>query len=119
MTDLTETGRAYVPLQLPGLETVNPEYGYAASPLRTAVEATLKQLEQDGLLTERHVGIAMLALELADAVVAGRRAGRASAVAMAARELRETLQALPAPAEQSQLEIFQQLVVKLDGKDAA
>lgn len=81
---------------LPGLEFV-PEGQQAASPMRAAVVATIQALEADALLEPRHVAMCQLALELADAVTAGRRSGRASAAAMAAGQLRDTLLALPAP----------------------
>lgn len=81
---------------LPGLEYV-PENQAGISPMRAAVVATIKALEADALLEPRHVAMCQLALELADAVTAGRRSGRASAAAMAAGQLRDTLLALPAP----------------------
>lgn len=80
---------------LAGLELV-PTIG-KPSALRQAVVTTLQALEEDHLLEPRHSAMAQLALELADAVNAGTRGGRASAAAMAAAQLRETLLALPAP----------------------
>lgn len=81
---------------LPGLELA-PEIG-ESSPLRVAVQATLEALDDAKLLEPRHTAIAQLALELADAVTAGRRSGRASAVAMASAQLLAALEALPQPA---------------------
>ena len=99
-----------IPLTLPGLELEGDEYGRPDSELRKAVMVTLDSLQRDRLLTERHTGLAMLALELADAVTAGRRGGRASAAAMAGAQLRETLLALPAAAEAGEAERFQEFV---------
>ena len=80
---------------LPGLE-VDPVYG-RPSPLRSAVQATLKALDDEHLLEPRHAAVAQLALELADSVDAGKRSGRASAAAMAAAQLLAALDALPKP----------------------
>lgn len=97
---------------LPGLELV-PEGQAAASPMRTAVVATIEALERDGLLEPRHVALCQLALELADAVTAGRRSGRASAAAMAAGQLRDTLLALPEPVAGDAAQRFADFVDKL------
>lgn len=83
-------------LDLPGV-ALAPEIG-APSPLRVAVQATLSALNDAALLEARHAAVAQLALELADAVTAGRRSGRASAVAMASAQLLAALDALPKPA---------------------
>lgn len=83
---------------LPGLE-LEPGYGTASGALRNSVVETIKALHEDGLLQPRHAAQCQLALELADAVTAGTRSGRASAVAMAAAQLRETLLSLPQPKE--------------------
>lgn len=83
-------------LDLPGVD-LTPEIG-APSPLRLAVQKTLEALAQGQLLEPRHAAVAQLALELADAVTAGRRSGRASAVAMASAQLLAALDALPKPA---------------------
>lgn len=83
-------------LDLPGVELA-PEIG-ASSPLRIAVQKTLEALNTGKLLEPRHAAVAQLALELADAVTAGRRSGRASAVAMASAQLLAALDALPKPA---------------------
>ena len=107
MTDYDET-----PATLPGLELV-PEDQASVSPMRAAVIATIEALEADGLLEKRHAAICQLALELADAVTAGRRGGRASAAAMAAGQLRETLLALPAPVAGDVAQRFAEFVDKL------
>jgi hypothetical protein len=100
---------------LPGLE-LEPELGTATA-LRSAVITTLTALHDDQLLEPRHAGLAQLALELADAVTAGRRSGRASAAAMAAAQLRETLQALPAPMAADAAQKFQSFVESLVAGD--
>ena len=61
-------------LDLPGV-ALAPEIG-APSPLRIAVQKTLEALNEARLLEPRHAAVAQLALELADAVTAGRRSGR-------------------------------------------
>jgi hypothetical protein len=97
---------------IPGLELV-PQDQQSVSPMRAAVVATINALGADGLLEARHAAMCQLALELADAVTAGRRAGRASAAAMAAGQLRDTLLALPAPIEGDIKQRFEQFVDKL------
>jgi hypothetical protein len=92
--DLAAAGAAQPTLA--GLE-LQPEYGSTSSAMRNAVVVTLGALERDGLLEPRHAALGQLALELADAVAAGRRGGRASAAAMAAAQLLAVLEALPAP----------------------
>lgn len=94
MTNTTE-----VQPMLPGLELESPGQVNGQTSMRVAVAETLSALKDDGLLEPRHVALAQLALELADAVTAGTRSGRASAAAMAAGQLRETLLALPQPQE--------------------
>ena len=93
MNDATNGGSA---VMLPGLE-LDPVVG-APSPLRKAVQATLDALNEARLLEPRHTAVAQLCLELADAVAAGTRSGRASATAMAAAQLLSALDALPKPA---------------------
>lgn len=99
-------------LTLPGLELDGDQVG-PTSALRRAVTETLAELSALGLLERRHVGMAQLALELADAVTKGNRAGRASAAAMAAAQLREVLQALPAPAPGTLLQEFESFRAEL------
>lgn len=82
------------PDMLPGLDAITaPDPGQ--SRLEAAVIQQLVAMAQTGdIELTRDAGLVMLATELAKAVHAGTRSGRASAVAMAARELRETLMAL-------------------------
>lgn len=94
MTNTTE-----VQPMLPGLELESPGAAHGQTSMRVAVAQTIQALQEAQLLEPRHVGLAQLALELADAVAAGARSGRASAAAMAAGQLRETLLALPQPQE--------------------
>lgn len=81
--------------------------------MRAAVVATLAALKEDQLLEPRHAGLCQLALILADAVMAGTRGGRASAAAMAAAQLRETLDALPKPVSADSLARFNAAVDRL------
>lgn len=101
---------------LPGLE-LEPENGASPSALRTAVVTTLAALQQEGLLEPRHAALAQLSLELADSVTAGRRSGRASAAAMAAAQLRETLLALPEPTAAGIAEKFDAYLRSLERED--
>jgi hypothetical protein len=93
------------------------ELGSRQSALRDAVITTIQALHDDKLLQPRHAGLAQLALELADAVAHGNSRGRASAAAMAAAQLRETLMALPAPADKDIMDRFDAFVDSL--KDSA
>jgi peroxiredoxin family protein len=104
---------------LQGLEITNSENLGEASAMRKAVVATIEALQDAGLLQPRHVAMCQLALELADSVAAGRRSGRASAAAMASRELRETLLALPVPEEAGAAEAFENWVNQTLAKDQA
>lgn len=97
---------------IPGLERV-PADQRDVSPMRRAVIATIEALEADRLLEPRHAAMCQLALELADAVTAGRRSGRASAAAMAAGQLRDTLLALPVPIAGDAAQRFAEFVDKL------
>ena len=80
---------------LPGLEDPEPS-GPPPDALESAVRRTIAALHAKQLLHEHHAATCQLALDLAASVSAGRRSRRASAVAMAARELREVLASLPA-----------------------
>lgn len=102
-------------LPLPGLDDPTQ----SAQHLELAVRRTLDAINTAGLITARDAGMMQLCLELSRAVTAGVRSGRASAVAMAARELRETLLALPqpeaAPAGDEWRDLVQRMVDAGDG----
>jgi hypothetical protein len=91
---------------LAGLELESREELGEPGSMRVAVVATIQAMQDEGLIQPRHVALCQLALELADSVTAGRRSGRASAAAMASRELRETLLALPTPEAAEAAEAF-------------
>lgn len=76
---------------LPGTD---PDAHQGASALEQAARRTLTALWEAGSLGPQHALAMQLVIELSRAVDAGTRAGRASAVAMAAAQLRETWQAL-------------------------
>lgn len=82
-------------LELPGLG----EPAAGSSAMVRAAHDTIAQLHQLGTLEPKHALLAQLVLELAEAIDRGRRSGRASAVAMAARELRDTLLMIDPPPE--------------------
>nr|WP_278101905.1 hypothetical protein [Microbacterium proteolyticum] len=107
MSDADETAPT-----LPGLELETPGVP-VTSAMRAAVVATINALHDENLLEPRHAGLCQLALELADAVTAGRRSGRASAAAMAAGQLRDTLLALPQPVAGDVKQRFEDFVDKL------
>lgn len=80
---------------LPGVDVpTGPE-----SKIRAAVRRTIRAVEDEGLLRERDAAACALALELATAVDAGVARRSSSGVALAARELRETIDSLPKPPE--------------------
>lgn len=83
-------------LELPG---VVPEPSAADTAMVQAATRSLRELEKVGTITERHAVQVQLVLSLSAAIDAGARSGRASAVAMAARELRETMLVLDPPPE--------------------
>ncbi len=99
---------------LPGLEHADtPSYG-GESELRAAVKTTLNALEMHGLIEPEHAAICQLALITADVVQANARTRRPSAFAMVARELRETLLALPKREVQGNEDKFKQWVDLLE-----
>lgn len=83
-------------LELPG---VVPAHAAHDSAMVAAAKISLAELERTGQLTKRHAVQVQLVVSLAAAIDAGSRSGRASAVAMAARELRETMLVLDPPPE--------------------
>lgn len=88
---MTETDRAWQPT-LPGLTL--PGSGQSV-PLEDAALATIAALDRAGALQDTDALTIQLVLELSRAVGAGVRNGRASAAAMAAKELRELIGMLP------------------------
>lgn len=97
---LEDTAPALEPTQLtfPGLE---PAGGQAfTTPLELAAMETLRELREQGLLRREHSLTVQLVLELARAVGRGVASGRASAVAMAAKQLTEAMALLPAPSSE-------------------
>jgi hypothetical protein len=81
---------------LPGLEPPTPP-AESTEPTRMELAAAklLEQLRADGLLKAEHVLAEALILELCRAIGGSGAKGRASAVALASRELREALALLP------------------------
>lgn len=95
MTELApDTSRSWQP-SFPGVVPQADQREQHASALVDAAYATLRALDDEHLLTPAHAVTCQLVLELARAVTAGVRSGRASAVALAARELREAIATLP------------------------
>lgn len=84
-------------LTIPGLE--DPADGRTDPPMVVAARTTLQALRDADQLQPRHAVLVALVLELAHAVAAGSRSGRASAAAMAAAQLRETMLVLDPPPE--------------------
>lgn len=83
-----------LPLGLPELAAREND-----SPMVKAARVTLEDLRERGQVNERHAVLVQLVLSLAEAIDGGRRNGRASAVAMASKELRETMLILDPPPE--------------------
>lgn len=81
-------------LELPGIV---PQVARHDSAMVVAAKRTLHALEGVDVIVERHAVLVQLVLSLSAAIDAGARSGRASAVAMAARELRETMLVLDPP----------------------
>lgn len=98
-----------IPQLLPGMSRLTDPSGRCVA----AVEATLAALHAADLLEPRHAATAQLCLELALAVEHGLASRRASAVALAARELREALASLPEP-QQTGGDAFAQLLEELN-----
>lgn len=82
-------------LELPGLGDGQQR----DSAMVRACRLTIAALADAGKLTPAHAVLTQLLLELSGAIDRGRQAGRASAVAMAARELRDTLLMIDPPPE--------------------
>lgn len=87
--------RDQLELELPGMGAD----GRADSPMVTAARSTIRALADLERLEPRHAVLTQLILSLAEAIDRGSRTGRASAVALASKELRETLLQLDPPPE--------------------
>lgn len=83
-------------LELPG---VVPESRRDDGVMVAAAKRTLSELERLDRIEPRHAVLVAMVVELAASIEAGRRSGRASAVAMAAAQLRETMLVLDPPPE--------------------
>lgn len=82
-------------LAVPGLSTGSPQDG----PLVKSARVTLQALRAEGGLEPRHAVLVTLVESLAGAIDRGVASGRASAVAMAAKQLLETMLVLDPPPE--------------------
>lgn len=90
-----------------------PEFGSVGKPdLERAAEKLVKQLADDGKLNDSHVLTVQMILDLARVTGLSAVKGRASAVALASRELREVLATLPG-ADMSIEQEFDEMVKKL------
>lgn len=83
---------------LPGLEV--PAAAVSDGPMVRAAAVTLEALREAGGIGPRHAVLVQLVHSLAGAIDAGVRSGRASAVAMAAKQLLETMLVLDPPPEE-------------------
>ncbi len=84
---------------LPGMEV--PSLSGMDGPMAKAANVTLQALADDGVLGPRHQVLVQLVQSLAGAIDRGVQSGRASAVAMAAKQLLETMLVLDPPPEVS------------------
>lgn len=82
-------------LALPGMDGPRDNDSAMVKACRQTIEA----LANCGKLLPQHAVLTQLLLALSEAIDGGRRSGRASAVAMAARELRDTLLMIDPPPE--------------------
>jgi hypothetical protein len=82
---------------LPGLEV--PGVAAHDTPMVVAAKQTLAELQRTGAVQSRHAVQVQLVIQLAHAIDRGASSGRASAVAMASKELRETMLVLDPPDE--------------------
>lgn len=76
---------------LPGMASLEP----AATPMERAARLQIASLRDRGMLTADHAIVVQLVLDLARAIGLSAGKGRASALAMAAKELREAVALLP------------------------
>ncbi len=84
---------------LPGLEVPGLDGLAGAGPMAKAAKVTLDALADAGALEPRHAVLVQLVLSMAAAVDRGVGSGRASAAAMAAKQLLETMLVLDPPPE--------------------
>lgn len=77
---------------LPGMAPLDA----GPTPLEQAARIQLQKLADDGLLNDNHAIAVQLVLDLARAIGVSATRGRASAMALASKELREALALLPA-----------------------
>jgi arginine decarboxylase-like protein len=82
---------------IPGLPALTPRDN--DTPMVTAARVSLSALAESGRIEARHAVLVQSVITLAGAMDAGLRNGRASAVAMAAKNLLDTMQALDPPPE--------------------
>lgn len=104
----TDEGQGMLPL--PGLEPDPPASTRRGGALVASTRRTIAALHALGLLEERHAAQCALALVLAEACEGGAASRRASAVAMAARELRECLDSLPKPEGDGKEDAFERMM---------
>lgn len=98
---------------LPGMEPLSPH----ATPLETAAHAQLAYLEAEGLLGPHHALTVALVRQAAQVCGAAAMAGRGSAFALAAKELREAMALLPEAAGPA--DPFEALVDEMREAEAA
>ena len=104
-------------LALPGLELSEPRE--SDSPMVVAAKLTLAELQRTGAVELRHAVQVQLVLQLAQSIDAGTRSGRASAVAMAAAQLRETMLVLDPPDDMANATMRQRLDAFMDSIERA
>ena len=97
---------------LPGLDVDEDRPGPGGE-LRAAARRSIRALSEAGYLDESHAVLCQLMLQLADAVDAGVRYGKASAAAMAAAQLLATYQAMRPEGGDSDVNEFDELVAQL------
>lgn len=91
---------------LPGLEPASAH----DTPLERATRQTIRALEDAGRLEPAHAVVTRLMLDLAAAIAAGARAGKASAVAMAGAQLLACYQVLVPPDDAGDTDPFAALL---------
>lgn len=104
MTNTNEQANPFLPL---------PSFGSVGKPeLERAAEKLVKQLAEDGKINDSHVLTVQMILDLARVCGLSADKGRASAVALASRELREVLATLPG-ADMTVEEEFKSMLEKM------